>query len=282
MNHSRRDLLKLGAGAATLCAAGLRPAKLLADEPKQKIPIGLQLYSVRDLCVKDLPGTLDAVAKMGYQGVEFAGYYGRKAADLRKMLDQRQLKCCGSHTPLSTLAGEGLKPTAEFNQVLGNQFLIVPSLPYENMASIAALIDTAKLLTDLAGKAKDLGVRVGYHAHAQDFKLLADRIPYEVIFGNAGPDVVMQLDTGNCLGGGGDPVAILKKFPGRAASIHLKEHGGPDGATIGEGKVPWKQIFQLCETTGGTQWYIVEQETYKGSPLESLELCLQNLRKMGK
>jgi sugar phosphate isomerase/epimerase len=282
MNRSRRDFLRLGVGAAALGAAAIRPAGLLADGPKKKIPIGLQLYSVRDACAKDLPGTLDAVAKMGYMAVEFAGYYERKAPELRKMLDQRGLKCCGTHTALSTLTGDALKETAEFSKILGNQFLIVPSLPPANMASIAALIDTAKLLTDLADRAKDLGMRVGYHAHFQDFTPLADRIPYEVIFSNAGPSVVMQLDTGNCLDGGGNPVAVLKKFPGRAATIHLKEHGGPKGAPIGEGDVPWKQIFTLCETTGGTKWYIVEQETYKDSPLESVELCLKNLRKMGK
>jgi sugar phosphate isomerase/epimerase len=281
MTFNRRDLLKLGLGATALCAAGVRPARLLADD-KKKIPIGLQLYSVRDACAKDLPGTLDAVAKMGYEGVEFAGYYDRKAEELRKLLDDRKLKCCGTHTALSTLTGDALRPTAEFNRALGNRFLIVSSLPAENMASIAALMDTAKLLTELAEKAKELGMRVGFHAHPQDFKPLADRIPYEVIFSNAGPSVIMQMDTGNCLEGSGDPAAVLKKFPGRATTIHLKEHGGTKGAPIGEGDVHWKEIFELCETTGGTQWYIAEQEEYKDSPLATVEACLANLRKMGK
>jgi len=282
MNLSRRNLLKLGAGAAALCAVGTCPAGLLADEPRKKIPIGLQLYSLRDVCPKDFAGTLAAVGKMGYEGVEFAGYYGQTAKALRHMLDQSGLKCCGAHIALDTLQGDALKKTVEFNQVLGNRFLIVPSLPPEKMASLAALIDTAKLLTELADEVKDAGMRVGYHAHAQDFKPLADRVPYEVVFGNAGPNVVMQLDTSNCLDGGGDPVATLKKFPGRTATIHLKEHGGAKGAVVGEGDVPWEKVFELCETVGGTQWYIVEQETFQQSPLESVALCLKNLRKMGK
>ena len=282
MNVSRRDLLKLSVGAAAFGAVGVRSSNLLADPIKKNLPIGLQLYSVRDVCAKDLPGTLEAVAKIGYQGVEFAGYHGRQAKALREMLNRNGLKCCGTHIGLDTLTGEALKRTVEFNQILGNQFLIVPSLPQANMASLAALLDTAKLFTDLADRVKDSGMRVGYHSHARDFKPLADRIPYEVIFGKAGPSVVMQLDIGNCMAGGGDPVAILKKFPRRAATIHLKEHGGPSGAVIGEGDVPWKQIFELCETTGGTQWYIVEQETYRTSSLESVERCLENLRKMEK
>ncbi len=288
MNRSRRDLLKLGIGTAALCAAGVRPAGILADEPKpadgpkKKIPIGLQLYSVRDACAKDFPGTIEAVAKMGYQAVEFAGYYGRKAKELREMLDRNGLKCCGTHVGLDTLIGDAFKNTVEYNQTLGNRFLIVPSLLPNHTASIAALMDTAKLFTDLADKAKEHGMRVGYHAHANDFKPLADRIPYEVIFGNAGPDVVMQLDTSNCMDGGADPVAVLKKFPGRTATIHIKEHGSDRGLVIGEGDMPWKRIFEICETIGGTQWYIVEQEGFKHSSLESVEQCLANLRNMGK
>jgi len=64
---------------------------------------------VRDVAAKDVPGTIEAVAKMGYQGVEFAGYYGRKAEDLRKILDQNNLKCCGTHTGIDTLKGDALK-----------------------------------------------------------------------------------------------------------------------------------------------------------------------------
>jgi sugar phosphate isomerase/epimerase len=282
MNLSRRDLLKLGAGAAALVATGVRPAGLRAAQPKKKIPIGLQLYSVRNVAAKDPPGTLEAIAKMGYEGVEFAGYYDLKAEDLRKILDKNGLRCCGTHLPLDAITGDALKSTVEFNKVLGNKYLIVAMLPPANMASLAALIDTAKLLTDVAGQVKESGMRVGYHAHPQDFTPVADRIPWDVIFSNAGPDVCMQLDVGHCLKEGGDPVAILKKFPHRSATIHLKEFGGPKGAVIGEGTAPWKEIFEVCETTGDTEWYIAEQEVYRTSPMESVQLCLKNLRKMGK
>jgi sugar phosphate isomerase/epimerase len=282
MRFTRRDLLKLGVGA--MLTAGVRPARLLAG-PSKKIPIALELYSLRDIAGKDVPGTLAAVARMGYEGVEWVGwdnYYGRKAPDLRKMIDQTGLKSAGSHLNLDALTGDALKRTIEFNKILGNKFLIVSSLPRNNMNSVAALIDAAKLLTDLAEQVKDAGMRVGYHCHSLDFKPVADRIPWEVIFANAGPSVVMQLDTGNCLEGGADPVAILKKFPHRATTVHLKEFGGPKDAVVGEGDVPWKEVFAVCETTGDTEWYIVEQEAFRNSSLESAELCLKNLRKMGK
>ena len=285
MNYSRRDLLKFGVGAAALCAAGTEASNLRAQEPKKKIPIALQMWSVRDVAQKDPAGTFAGVAKMGYEGVEIgANPYGRKADEMRKMLDDNNLKCCGMHTGLRTLTGDALKKTVEYNQTLGNKFLILPDLPRANLASVAALMDTAELLTDLAAQAKELGMRIGYHNHTIEFKPVADRIPWEVIFSNAGPDVLMQLDIRHCLDGGGDPIAILKKFPHRTATIHLTEHGGPEGAVIGEGDVPWKQVFELCETIGDTEWYIVEQEKYKpGVPtMESARLCLENLRKMGK
>ena len=91
------------------------------------------------------------------------------------------------------------------------------------------------------------------------------------------------LDTGNCLRGGGDPVAFLERYPGRALTFHLKEHSKTtDKAIVGEGDVRWDDVFRLCESVGGTQWYIVEQESYAFPPLECVERCLKALRGMGK
>ena len=97
-------------------------------------------------------------------------------------------------------------------------------------------MDTAKLFTELAAKVKPQGMRVGYHAHGGDFKKFDGETAWDIFFSNAGPDVVMQMDIGNCLGGGGDPYAMLKKFPGRSATIHLKEHGGKPGAVDRRGR----------------------------------------------
>src|SRR5215813_9156685 len=95
---------------------------------RQRIPVGLQLYSLREECAKDLPGMLKAVSGFGYKGVEFAGYHGRSAKELRKMLDDNGLKACGTHTPYETVHEDQLKATIEFNHTIGNTFLIVPWL----------------------------------------------------------------------------------------------------------------------------------------------------------
>lgn len=248
-----------------------------------RIPIALQLYSVRHDCDRDLPATLAAVAKMGYDGVEFAGYYDRTAQQLRDMLDDLGLKVAGTHTALDTLLGDELERTVEFNNTLGNEFLIVPWLPEQRRESKAAWLDTAKLFNDIADRLEPHGMLTGYHNHHVEFTPMNGETPWDIFFGATKPGVVMQLDTGNALHGGADPVPFVQRHPGRAITVHLKEYSDTnDKALIGEGDVRWDDLFRLCETVGGTQWYIVEQESYAHPPLECVERCLENLRAMGK
>jgi len=280
---SRRDFLKAAAVGAGAGLAGLDGFGALAPQiaaAKKKIPVGVQLYSVREQAAKDLPAVLEDIGKMGYKGVEFAGYYGweSKPKDLRRLLDGNGLRCCGTHTDLETVTGDALKATAELHHILGNKFLIVPSLQVEGAQG---WLDMARRFNEIAAKAKALGMRVGYHAHAGDFKKFDGKTSWEIFFDNTNRDVVMQLDTGNCMQGGGDPVALLKKYPGRSTTVHLKEFGGPENAVIGQGILPWAQVFDVCETTAGTEWYIVEHETGP-DPIGSIKGCLEGLRKMGR
>jgi sugar phosphate isomerase/epimerase len=293
MRFSRREMLGLGVGAAAVLATGSASAAVLPrrrvmtvaetakpkEEAKKKVPVGLQLYSIRDLCQKDLPGTLAAVAKIGYAGVEFAGYYNRKAEEIRKLLDDNKLKALGTHTGMDTLTGNNFKATVEFNKTIGNTFLIVPMLTLKSKDQI---ISTAKQFTDVAAKAKEVGMVVGYHSHDGDFKKLDGETLWDILFTNCGPDVVAQLDIGHCINGGGDPVAAIKKFPGRSKSIHVTEHGGKRGATIGEGTVKWDEIFPLLESVGGVERYIIEQETYDVPPMDSVARCFEGMKKLGK
>jgi sugar phosphate isomerase/epimerase len=247
------------------------------------IPIGLQLYSIREDCARDLSHTLEAVAQMGYAGVEFAGYYGYGAQELRSLLDSVGLKCCGTHIGLDTLLGDELPRAVEFNQVLGNEYLIVPGLAEARRSSRAAWRDTAQVFNEIAARLQPHGMRTGYHNHWVEFEPLDGELPWDTFFGNTRHDVIMQLDIGNALHGGGDPIPYIARYPGRAITVHLKEHSATDPtALIGEGDVPWQRVFDLCEREGGTEWYIVEQESYKYPPLEVVARCLDQLRRMGK
>ncbi len=280
---SRRDFLKVaavGAGAGLAGLNGFGAPSSQITPLKKKIPVGVQLYSVREQAAKDLPAVLEAIGRMGYKGVEFAGYYGweSKPKELRRLLDGNGLRCCGTHTALETVTGDALKATAELHAILGNTFLIVPSLQGEGAQG---WVDMAKRFNEISAKAKALGMRVGYHAHAGDFEKFGGQTSWEIFFDGTNNDVVMQLDTGNCMQGGGDPVALLKKYPGRSRTVHVKEFGGPENAVIGQGVMPWAQVFDICETTAGTEWYIVEHETGP-DPIGNIKGCLDGLRKMGR
>ena len=248
-----------------------------------RIPIALQLYSVREDCARDLPGVLSAVAKMGYEGVEFAGTYNHDAPAIRRMLDDLGLKVAGAHVGLNTLLGPELDRSVAFHKTLGNRFLIVPGFPPERRSSRAAWLDTARTMNDIAERLRPHGMRTGYHNHHIEFQPMEGELPWDTFFGNTNQEVVMQFDTGNAMHGGGDAPTYLARYPGRATTVHLKEHSATnDKALIGEGDIPWSEIFRLCERIGNTEWYIVEQESYAHPPMTCVERCLQNLKKMGK
>ncbi len=281
-SFSRRDFLKFtAAGVALSATVGCRNG-LFASRQK-KIPVGLQLYSVRNECEKDLVKTVTAVSKMGYQGVEFAGYYNRDAKTLRQLLDDTGLKCCGTHIGLETMLGENLAKTIEFNKTLGNNFLIVPGLAEKYRKTRKAWQETAVIFNELSEKVQPHGMRVGYHNHSIEFAPLDGEMPWDTFFGGTNKRVVMQFDTGNAMHGSGDPVLFLKKYPGRAGTVHIKPYSkSKPNAVLGEDELPWPEIFNLCETSGGTDWYIVEYESDAYPPLVSVEKCIQTMRAWGK
>jgi len=249
----------------------------------KRIPIALQLYSVRDDCAKGLGKVLKETAKMGYEGVEFAGYYNFSASELRKMLDDNGLKCAGTHVGIQTLLGSELEKTAAFNKELGNRFLIVPGLPEEYRKDIDAWARTADVFNEIAERARRWKMLVGYHNHTIEFTAVDGKCPWDVFFSRTRKEVVMQVDTGNAMHGGADVMPYVERYPGRALTVHVKEFtSDPKGAIVGEGEISWPRFFGLCETIGNTEWYIVEQEVYTCSPMECVRRCLENLKRMGK
>lgn len=246
-----------------------------------RIPIALQLYSVRDDAAENLPKTLEAVATMGYEGVEFAGFYDRSSQEIKDLLDEFGLRVAGSHTALHLLQGDELQRTIEFNQVIGNRYLIVPSLPKSMWSSRQACLKTAETLNEIAESLRPYGMYTGFHNHKDEVQPFTDEegTPFTTLFDSTGDDVVVQLDVGHALRGGADPVALIRRYPGRAKTVHVKEYDPEDETTVvGEGVVPWPDVFQACESSGGTEWYIVEHERYSNPPLECVRQCLHNLK----
>ncbi len=263
-----------------LVAAAAAPAAI-AQKKRRKIPLALQLYSIREECKKDLPGTLAAVAKMGYDGVEFAGYYDRSAKELRAMLDGLNLRAFSTHINVKTLLGEELDKTIEFNKVLGNTRLTVASLPAG--ATIQPWYDYARQFNGIAEKLKHHNMRVGFHNHARELEMVEGQRPWDVFCDNTIPEVTTQLDLTHFPANGLDPVAYIKRYPGRARMLHCKDHPPTEKfVLLGDGDLKWKDIFAAAESVGGVECYIVEQERYPEplTPMQCVERCVQNFDRL--
>jgi sugar phosphate isomerase/epimerase len=248
------------------------------------VPIALQLYSVRDDAAQDLFGVIEKVAKMGYQGVEFAGFHGKSAAEIRKCLDDNGLVCCGTHTMMTALDPENLEETLDFHTTIGCPNMVIPWIPEEKRNTPEACLATAALLTGYADAIRSRGFRTGFHAHDGDMKPLEGGKPAWYILGENTPaDFILQYDTANGMHGGADPVQPILDFPGRGITVHLKDYKEGEWPVVGEGDVPFERVFAACEPGAGTEWYVVEHESEVGlTPLEAVARCLDNLRAMGK
>ena len=252
------------------------------------VPIGLQLFAVRGEVQKDLAATLQSVAELGYVAAEPWGYggeelewMGHKPEEIRKMYDDSGLTCCGFHLATDALLGDNLERTIEMNEILGNKYLIIAA-DKQRTSELETTLELAEILNTVAAKLEPLGMVTGYHAHPFDFGYFGDETAWEILFSNTREDVVMQFDIGNCANGDGDPIKMLRKFPGRAKSLHLKDYGGEPGSVLGEGKADWETVFELAETLHHPEWYVVEEGGDEGLGFDVPMRSLQALKAMGK
>src|SRR6266404_1676479 len=281
MHSTRRHFIKLWIGS--IVTMNMSKTLSIAGSESARIPIGFQLYTVRGEFARDVPGTLKKLGEAGYKAVEFWGYAGTKnvyekysATELRNLLDQDGLKCCGMHLDLKALDKENLQRTIENNVALGSEYLNVAAAK-EKMVTEESIAELANLLNERSAECKKHGMLVGYHAHPFDFAKIMGRFAWEILFNKTQPEVNMQMDVGNCLAGGGDPVAMLKEFPGRTRTIHIKEH---KEKTFDSDF--YKEVFRLCETSSGTKWYIVEMGGTLGNGFEVPNEALAKLHRLGK
>lgn len=287
MTLNRRSALRWTAGAAGLISLGRRPA-FGAAAPKKRIPIGLQLYSIRGDCGKDFDAALKWVADQGFDGVEFAGYYKYKedAKGLRKKLDELKLVAAGTHIRADSFVGDNLKKTVEFHKVLGCRFLIVPSdgrftKPDESKVFATFMNDTAKAL-------KPDGLACGYHNHSHEHEQKdGDKTYWDLFAERTSKDVILQNDVGHTRFAGLDPVDVIKKHPGRTKTTHIKGRLPKDAPAtakpfVGQDTIRWKELVTACYDVGGTEWFIIEQENYPDgkTPIECARISLDGFRKI--
>jgi sugar phosphate isomerase/epimerase len=278
MQTTRRALLKLA--GTTACAA-------IATAAPKRVPVALQLYSLRDACKEDIARTLADVGKLKFQGVEWfdwGGSFGRKPAELRRMLDDNGLKSVSDHIGIPALTGDRFEQTVELHRTLGTPIITIAGLggTKEQFATPQFWSDAGKKAAEFAAKLKPFGMRLAFHNHPEEFTPLADgSIPWELFFDNTGGSLIQQLDLGSVLRAGADPAKYLKRYPGRTALMHMKDYSPTnEKVLLGEGVMKWPEVLGLAETVGGIGWYIVEQESYPYPPLESVSRSFANLKKI--
>jgi sugar phosphate isomerase/epimerase len=248
------------------------------------IPVGLELYSVRNALKDDLTGTVRAVAQMGYQCVEFyAPYFDWTEAqtkDMKKLLDDLGVRCYSTHNSSSYFTAEKLKRAADMNLILGSKYVVMSSS--EPKPGLDGWEEVADTLNSAADQLQPMGLKPGYHNHESEFTPVDGKRPIEILAKNTKPSVMLQLDVGTCIEAGSDPVAWIRANPGRIRSIHCKDWApGPDKGykvLFGEGAADWKNIFAAAESVGGVEYYLVEQEGSRFSEFETAKRCLQTFR----
>ena len=248
------------------------------------IPVGLELYSVRNELKQNLEATVRAVAQMGYQGVEFyAPYFDwseNQTKQMRKFLDDLGIRCFSTHNDSSFLSPEKIGRARDMNLILGSKYVVMASAkPKPGPDGWKAVADS---LNAAADQLEASGLKAGYHNHQREFTPDGSQRPIEILAKNTKPSVMLQLDVGTCLEAGSDPVAWIRANPGRIRSLHCKDWS-PDpakGYTVlfGEGSADWKNIFAAAESAGGVEYYLVEQEGSRFSELETAERCLKSFR----
>jgi sugar phosphate isomerase/epimerase len=250
----------------------------------QSIPVGLELYSVREALKSDLSGTVRTVAQLGYQCVEFyAPYFDWTEAqtkDMKKLLDDLGIRCFSTHNSSSYFTADNLKLARDKNLILGTKYVIMSSSdPKPGLDGWKEVADTLNSASDQLAPS---GLKTGYHNHDREFTPVDGTRPIEILAKNTKPSVALQFDVGTCLKAGSDPVAWIKANPGRIKSMHCKDWAPDKGYTVlfGESPTDWKGIFAAAESVGGIEYYLIEQEGSRFSEFDTAKKCLEAFRRV--
>ena len=256
----------------------------LKAHASQAVPIGLELYSVREALKQDPEGTVRTVAQLGYQCVEFYAPYFEwsegQTKQMRKLLDDLGIRCYSTHNDERYFSADNINRARDMNLVLGCKYMVMaysdPKGGLDGWKGIADELNTA------AEKLEPSGLKAGYHNHQAEWKLVDGMRPMEVLAKNTKPSVMLQLDVGTCLDAGSDPVAWIRSNPGRIHSLHLKDWSSDPTkgykVLFGEGDAKWKDIFAAAESVGGVEYYLLEQEGSRFGELETARRCLESFR----
>lgn len=300
MKTSRRSFIK---NSAVLLAGTSLLSKAAFAVAKPSEIVGLQLYSVRDDMKKDPVGTLTQLAKMGYKHVEHANYidrkfYGFTAKEFRKVLDDLGLKMPAGHTVMGKNHWDDAKKgftdawkyTVDDAAVMGQKYVVSPWMDESMRKTYDEFMRWMEIFNKSGELCQKSGMKFGYHNHHFEFSEQLNGMKlFDIMMKNLDVNkVVMQLDIGNMYIAGAKALDVIGQYPGKFEMIHVKDEVAVntaekyESAILGKGIIPVKDVLDICRKTGGTQVYIIEQESYQGkAPLDCMKENIDIMKKWG-
>jgi len=275
----RREFIQ----SAALATAGMLTVPSLVAEAKGKLGkgLGLQLYSLRDIVGSDPKGVLTKVAGFGYKELETYSYrdgkiFGLDFSEFCSFAKDKGMKVVSGHYGLDMIKGDTWKKAVEDAKKNGQAYMVVPYIGAEARKTIDQYKQICADLNAAGEVCNAHGVRFGYHNHAFEFETLEGQIPFELMMKELDPKKVgYELDLFWVVNAGYDPIKLFEKYPGRFEQWHVKDMDKNDknrNAIVGSGSIDFKAIFAKAKLSGMKHWYI-EQETYPGAPIDSIEGC---------
>jgi sugar phosphate isomerase/epimerase len=251
--QTRRSFLAtLGAAAIGVVTTGSKAAASCYAPSRKLDRIGLQLYTVRDLMKADMPGTLAQVAQIGYNEVEFAGYFGRTPAQVRDLLVQNHLASPSTHLPWESF--DNWQKVLADSKEIGHEWVTLPWIPEEKRKTIDDWKAIAAKFNEVGAQAKAAGLRFAYHNHNFELTPVGGTRPLDVLLTNTDPSVVdFEMDIYWVVFGGGDPLDFINRYPGRFPLVHVKDSGPPPErkmVDVGSGTIDFPAIFAQSDKAG--------------------------------
>jgi sugar phosphate isomerase/epimerase len=300
LKQSRRDFVKAGSAALIYSStAGRLAAQTL------KVPLGLQLYSVRELLPKDYEGTLKQLGAIGYREVESAGYYNHSAAQVKQAMSAAGLHLVSAHYGSDDLH-QKLDEIISFNKELGVSYIICSFPGFKDASRVAGLTPkqrssafnlqdwrwNAEQFNTIGAKVSAADLKFGYHNHTMEFHKTDGVVPYDELLRLTDPaHVTMEMDCGWVVVGGANPIEYLRKYPTRISMLHVKDFKNisPDSSIenvptiveLGQGTIDYRPIFQQAAKSGAVKHCFVEQEGYNVPPMEGLKIDADYMHKLG-